>query len=256
MDRRSKILSVLSFLAFIAIWFGVSRMGVFPKYVLPSPQSVVTTFWAKLFQTTPDGSTLWGHLSTSLLLALVGFGMGAVVGIPLGLVMGWYPTVDGLVRPVFDLLRPVPPIAWIPLSILWLGIGLRAKAFIIFLASVVPCVINSYAGIKQTSPVLIGVARTFGASNWECFLRVGVPSALPLVFAGLRVSLGASWMTLVAAELLAATSGLGYMIQMGRQLARADLILTGMLTIGAVGALFAAGLEAAERALWKGGRRT
>ena len=151
--------------------------------------------------------------------------------------MGYYHTFDKLVSPIFEIIRPIPPIAWIPLSVIWLGIGTTAKGFIIFLAAFVPCVINSYTGIKLTNPVLINVAKTCGASRWEIFKTVCVPSALPLAFTGVRVALGNAWTTLVAAELLSATAGLGYMIQQGRSLARSDIIIVGMLTIGIIGAI-------------------
>ena len=115
------------------------------------------------------------------------------------------------------------------------GIGTTAKSYIIFLAAFVPCVINSYTGVKLTNPVLINVAKTCGASKWEIFVKVCVPSSLPLVFTGMRIALGNAWSTLVAAELLASISGLGYMIQQGRSLVRPDIIIVGMMTIGLQG---------------------
>ena len=120
--------------------------------------------------------------------------------------MGWWTYADRFIRPIFELVRPVPPIAWIPLVVVWMGVGLKAKALIIFFTAFVPCVINSYTGIKLTNKTLIDVSRTFGASNREIFWKVGVPSSLPMVFAGIRVALGNSWSTLVAAEMLAASS--------------------------------------------------
>lgn len=239
-------LSGLSLAGFFLVWHGLVALGIVPTTILESPVKVAQTFLMKLSSAYPDGATLGQHFKTSLTLALTGYVAAVVVGVPLGLLMGWYRTVDGIVRPLFEVVRPIPPIAWIPLSILWFGIGLPAKAFIIWLSAFVPSVINSYAGIRYTDPVLINVARTFGASHWETFLRVGVPWALPMVFTGLRLSLSSAWMTLVAAELLAATEGLGYMIQMGRTLARPDVIIVGMLTIGFAGALMALALERVE----------
>ncbi|MGI9862349.1 ABC transporter permease [Moorella naiadis] len=239
-------LSILSLLVFLLIWYGIVHFGIISKTLLASPAEVLTTFWSKLFNRAPDGATLGAHFKTSLLLALTGYISAVVIGVPLGLLMGWYKKIDDAVKPIFEIIRPIPPIAWIPLAILWFGIGLPAKAFIIWLSAFVPSVINSYAGIKLTEPVLINVARTFGATNWETFLKIGVPSALPMVFTGLRLSLSSAWMTLVAAELLAATQGLGYMIQMGRTLARPDVIIVGMLTIGFTGAAMAYILERFE----------
>ena len=145
--------------------------------------------------------------------------------------------MDSFFTPLFEVVRPIPPIAWIPIVILTLGIGFKAKVFIIFISAFVPCVVNSYLGIKLTDPTLIDVAQTFGASRWQIFRTICIPSSMNMVFTGVRVSLAASWSTLVAAEMLASTKGLGYMIQIGRNLIRPDIIIVGMLTIGLVGAL-------------------
>lgn len=239
-------LSALSLCVFLLFWWAVVRFEIISETLLASPGQVLETFISKLTNRAPDGATLGAHFKTSLTLSLTGYISAVCVGVPLGLLMGWFRRIDEIVKPLFEMIRPIPPIAWIPLAILWLGIGLPAKAFIIWLSAFVPSVINSYAGIKLTEPVLISVSRTFGASNWETFLRVGVPSALPMVFTGLRLSLSSAWMTLVAAELLAATEGLGYMIQMGRTLARPDVIIVGMLTIGCTGAVMGFLLEKLE----------
>ena len=239
-------ISFISFFVFLVVWELICRLGIIGPYQLVPPSQLVTTFIMKLTNVNPDGATLLQHTRTSLLLALTGFGAAVVIGVPLGLLMGWYKALDIMVTPVFDAVRPIPPIAWIPLAIIWLGIGLTAKAFIIFLAAFVPCVINSYTGIKLTNPVLIRVAEIYGASRWETFYKIGVPSAVPMVFTGLKLSLNASWTTLVAAELLAASQGLGYLIQMGRRLSRPDIIIIGMLTIGLTGALMSYSLNRIE----------
>ncbi len=187
-----------------------------------------------------------------MLVALSGYILAILVGVPLGFIMGFSDKVYRFVNPIFEVVRPIPPIAWIPLSIIWLGIGMEAKALIIFLAAFVPCVINSYTGIRQTNPTLINVATTCGASRWQIFKTVCIPSALPLTFTGMKVGLGNSWSTLVAAELIAAEAGLGYMIQQGRSLVRPDIIIVGMFTIGIIGALLSAILSAQERRFVKG----
>ena len=242
-------LSVLSVTGFLVFWYAIVRFEIISQALLASPEQVLTTFISKLTSRAPDGATLGANFRTSLKLCLTGYISAVCVGVPLGLIMGWFRKVDEIVKPLFEMIRPIPPIAWIPLAILWLGIGLPAKAFIIWLSAFVPSVINSYAGITLTEPVLISVSRTFGATNWETFLKVGVPSALPMVFTGLRLSLSSAWMTLVAAELLAGSEGLGYMIQMGRTLARPDVIIVGMLTIGCTGAAMGFVLEKFERKL-------
>ena len=141
-------------------------------------------------------------------------------------------------RPIFEILRPIPPVSWIPITIIWLGLGLQAKAFIVFFSAFVPCTINAYTGIRQTSPALINVAKVCGASNFTIFRKIGIPSAMTMTFAGIRVALGNAWATLVAAEMLAANVGLGYMIQQGRSFARPDIIILGIVVIGILGVIF------------------
>lgn len=248
-------ISVVSFAAFLALWQTACVLGWIGEYQLVPPTEVFTTFVTKLTDPQPDGAVLMVHLWASLKLALSGFAAAALVGVPLGLLMGWYQPVNLLVRPLFDALRPIPPIAWIPIAMLWLGIGFTAKVYIIWLSAFVPCVINAYTGIRLTNPVLIRVAQIYGASDWETFMKIGVPSAAPMVFTGLKLSLNAAWTTLVAAELLAAAQGLGYMIQMGRRVARPEIILVGMVTIGLSGALMAWLLTKLEAYFFSSSRR-
>jgi len=236
---RSLFLSIVGLIIFFGFWEFAVRTGLVSGRSLSAPSDVVQTFIAKLTQSKPDGATVWQHFLTSFQLALSGFTLAVIIGVPLGLFMGYFKGMDLFMTPIFEIVRPIPPIAWIPIVILVLGIDMRAKMFIIFVSAFVPCVINSYLGIKLTSKTLINVARTFGASNWQIFTKVCIPSSLNMVFAGVRTSLGASWSTLVAAEMLASTRGLGYMIQMGRQLIRPDIIIVGMLTIGCTGAFLA-----------------
>ena len=245
------MLSIAGILAFFLIWELLVRSGlVSGKYFTP-PTQIIALFVDKLTNINPDGSTIQFNILQSLKVAISGLLLGMVLGIPLGLLMGWYKAADRFVRPLFEILRPIPPIAWIPLTILWLGIGLKAKAFIIFFAAFIPCLINSYTGIKQTNQTLINVARTCGAPDFEVFIKVGIPSSLPIMFAGIRVALGAAWSTLVAAEMLAANTGLGFMILMGRSYGRVDLILLGMVVIGLIGAIFTGSLAWLEKRIIK-----
>lgn len=240
------MLSLAGALGFVLLWQASVMTGLLPEKFVSTPLRIISLFLVKLTDAAPDGSTLGVNILASLQIALAGFVAAAVLGVALGLVMGWYRGFDYFMRPVFEILRPIPPVSWIPLTIVWLGIGLQAKAFIVFFAAFVPCLINAYTGIRQTNPVLINVAKTCGASNFETFYRVGIPSSMPMVFAGLRVALGTAWATLVAAEMLASSSGLGYMILMGRNYARADIIILGIVVIGVIGVLFVAGLGFVE----------
>lgn len=245
-------LCIIGILTFFGIWQLIVSIGIADQKLLPSPVKVFETIVQKIYQKEPDGNVLLVNIFASLQVALSGFLLALVIGIPLGLVMGWYRLAESFFRPIFELVRPIPPIAWIPLVVVWMGIGLKAKALIIFFSAFVPCVINAYTGICLTNKTYINVAKTFGASETEIFIKVGVPSSLPMVFAGIRVALGNSWSTLVAAEMLAATAGLGYMIQFGRTIARPDLVIAGMVVIGVIGAILSAILSYAERCFIKG----
>ena len=249
--RKDRILAVVlpavSIAVFLFIWQMVVVTGLMSDRVIAAPTTVFSSFIFKLTNTAPDGATLITNIAVSLRTALTGLSIAILVGAPLGLFMGWYKPVDRFVRPLFEIIRPIPPIAWIPLTIIWVGIGIQAQAMIIFFSAFVPCVINSYTGIKSTNPTLINVAKTFGATNFQMFRKVGIPSAMPMVFAGILIALGNAWATLVAAELLAASAGLGYMISMGRQFSRPDIIILGMITIGVLGFLFTTAFAKLER---------
>ena len=234
------LISVLSIMGFLGLWWIVTDgLGIFQPSVLPSPIKVAETFFKKMTSTAPDGATLPQHIASSLKVALLGYLAGVVIGTPLGILMAWYKRVDLFARPVFDLLRPIPGIAWIPLMIIMFGIGITSKIVTIFLSAFVPCVLNSYTGIRQTKDVHLWVGQTFGASNFQMLCHIAIPTALPLIMTGVRVALGASWTTIVAAELLASTRGLGFMIQQARGIYRPDVIIAGMIAIGVIGALLA-----------------
>ncbi|MBA4698381.1 MAG: ABC transporter permease [Ruminococcus sp.] len=241
------LLSAAGILSVLVIWQLAVMLGWVEARMLPAPTTILDTLIDKLGSKAPDGNVLSVNILASLQVALSGFLTAIVIGVPLGLLMGWWTYADRFIRPIFELIRPIPPIAWIPLVVVWMGVGLQAKALIIFFTAFVPCVINSYTGIKLTSQTLIDVSKTFGAPNWQIFIKVGVPSSLPMVFAGIRVALGNSWSTLVAAEMLAASAGLGYMIQIGRTVARPDIVIVGMVVIGAVGAVLSMFLSRAEK---------
>lgn len=234
--RIYKIYAIATVVVFLLIWEVIVRIGL--GGIIPAPSTVFETFIVKLTDTKPDGATLLKNILVSLQVACSGLFLAIIIGVPLGWLMGWYTSVDRFVRPIFEFIRPIPPIAWIPLTIIWLGIGLKAKALIIFVASFIPGLINAYTGIKETNKTMINVAKTFGASNFKIFITVAIPSAMPLSFTGIRIALNSAWSTLVAAELLAANAGLGYMISMGRSFARIDIILVGMVTIGFIGFVF------------------
>jgi NitT/TauT family transport system permease protein/taurine transport system permease protein len=256
-ESRKKIgyfgVSIFALCLFLFVWWLMTAvLRRFPPQALPSPEAILASFIKKWTSIQPDGGTLPQHIWASLQLALYGFFLGAVIGIPIGILMGWNRTADLFITPLFQFLRPIPPIAWIPIMLIFFGIGQTAKAAVIFVGTVTNCILNSYYGIRQTKDVHLWVARTFGASNRFILFHVAIPSALPMIFAGLNLSLTIAWMSLIAAEMLAANKGLGYMIQYDRMMARADLVIVGMIAITIVGAILSKLLSMLEEAVVKG----
>lgn len=249
------IISATSLAAFFLGWQALISWEIVPNTLLASPLQVLSVFVDKLTDPMPDGAVLATHAWTSVKEAFLGYSLSLLVGIPLGLAMGWFRIVEGLARPVFEIIRPIPPIAWIPLTVFWFGIDLAGKVFIIWLAGIVPCVINSYVGVRMTNPTLIQMARTYGATDWQIFVGLCIPSALPMVFGALQIALAYCWTNLVAAELLAADTGLGYLITMGGRLMRPDIVVLGMICVGISGALIGIIIDHIEKRLLAGIRR-
>lgn len=248
-------MSVLSLAFFVGVWYLFTAvLKVVPSKTLPSPVKVFSSFIIKLTNPNPDGATLVQHTAASLKVALTGYSYALLIGIPLGIMMAWNKYVDRFVRPLFDLLKPIPGVAWIPLMIVIFGLGIASKAAVVFFSAVVPCVLNSYTGIRQTKDVHLWVARTFGATNLQKLLTIAIPTALPHIMTGVRVALGAAWVAIVAAELLGATRGLGFMIQQSRGIYRTDIIIVGMLAIGICGGILTGILTTIANVLLKGRR--
>ena len=248
---RYTMVTLLTIALFLLVWYLCTDVWkVVPRMVLPSPVRVLSTFINKFTNPNPDGATMLQHLGASLQVAMTGYVIGILVGVPLGILMAWNKRADMFIRPLFDLIRPIPGIAWIPVMIVMFGIGLLSKAMVIFLSSFTAMVINSYSGIKQTKAVHLWVGQTFGATRLQQLFRIAIPSALPMILTGLRVALGNSWGALVAAEMLASSRGLGFMIQQNRGIGRPDV----MIAVGIVGALLTWILSLIERAVLKGGR--
>lgn len=247
------MLSLTGILVFFVVWELLVITGAVDSKKLCDVLEIFRLFIIKFTDPNPDGAVLLVNVWSSLQIALCGFGLSVVIGIPLGWLMGWYRGFDAFMRPIFEIIRPIPPVSWIPLTIVWMGIGLPAKSFIVFFAAFVPCLINAYTGIRQTKEVLINVGKTFGATNFTIFWKVGIPSSMTMTFAGIKVAIGNAWATLVAAEMLAASSGLGYMILMGRSYGRVDLVILGIVVIGLLGVVISALIGAAENLVlgWK-----
>lgn len=251
-NYKYPLISACTILVFLAVWeLCTDILHLVPRTALASPVEVFETLIVKMYDPSPDGATIPQHLVSSLRVALSGYALGVFIGVPLGVLMAWYPKFALFAQPLFDLIRPVPGIAWIPVMMMFFGIGLMSKAMVVFTAAFISCVVNSFWGIRQTKNVHIWVGRTFGASNFQLLCKVAIPTALPMIFTGMRIALGVSWSGLVVAELLASQRGLGFMIQQCRGLYRPDVIIAGMIAIGAVGALLSGILSKLEEKIVK-----
>jgi NitT/TauT family transport system permease protein/taurine transport system permease protein len=247
------MISCCSFACFILIWWlATDGLHLFRTNVMPSPVAVVLGFFKKLTTRVPDGGLLHEHFLASLQVATTGFLLGVCSGIPIGICTAWYPRFGNFFQPIFNLFRPMPAVAWIPIFVLWFGIGLAPKVALVFISAFIPSVINANEGIRRTSPVHLWVARTFGASRTQMLFTVAIPTALPAIFTALRITLAVSWGALAAAELIAATAGLGNMIQANRNLGNIDLVVVGMLALGAIGSTLSYGVAKLEKKFVKG----
>jgi taurine transport system permease protein len=234
---RQSLVSLLTLVGVGLLWWAVtSGFGIVNKLRLPSPQDVWQAA-TQIMTTGFAGATLWVQALHSLQLVAKGFFVAILTGVPVGLLMGWSRRAEILLNPTFLLLRPIPALAWIPLAIVWFGLGDTGKIFTIWLTAFVPSVINTFTGVRQVDTVLIAAARTQGASTAQVLRHVVVPGALPMIFTGLRLSLQASWTTLVAAELVGAFFGLGRVLNIAGQDIYPGMILVGMAAIAICGAL-------------------
>ena len=226
-------------LLLIVSWQGLSSLGIIGGNLLPSPVQIFLGFKDLLTVGMPPGQLLHNHCLYSLIRVALGFALAALLGIPLGLLIGWSGRIRIMVSPVIEMIRPIPPLAWIPIAILWFGIGMKSAAFIIFLGAFFPIVLNTISGALSINPIFFEAMRTLNATPADIFFKVVVPGSTPSIFVGLRIGVGIGWMTLVAAEFTGVKSGygLGYMIMTARDIQRPDEIIAGMLVIGVIGLL-------------------
>lgn len=227
------ICAIVSIFVFLCVWqLGVS--GNLGK-LMPGPIPVVKRFMESLFGGKIGADTLIVHIAYSLARVMVGYALGAVVGIVLGLSMGWSRLIEAIFSPLFRIIRPIPPIAWIPISIVWIGLGEDAKIFLIFLASFSYCTLNAWIGSKNVDPEYINAARMLGAGKSQILFTIVLPASIPPIFAGLQVALSSCWATVLAAEMVRSSEGLGWIIIAGMNNNDMLQIMTGILAIGIVG---------------------
>jgi taurine transport system permease protein len=250
---RSTTISVITTLALIGLWFLITNMGWIKPLFLPSPQAV----WDKFMLANTEGvanSTLLEHTATSLMRVFGAFLLSCATAIPIGILMGSNRIVRGIFDPPVEFYRPLPPLAYLPLMILWFGIGELSKILLIFLAIFAPMAISARAGVKSVGIEQIHAAYAMGASKFQILFHVILPAAAPEILTGMRIGIGFGWTTLVAAEMVAATRGLGFMVLNAAQYLQSDTVIMGIIVIG----LFAFGFDLLMRKIerwivpWKG----
>ncbi len=248
MTRRAAdfFLGLAGVVVALTIWELLARSGMVSQAVFPPPTRALATGLSKV-----PPAELAGHVWTSVQRILIGFSLGAVLGIAIAILGGWYRTIGNLVRPLVELLRPIPPLAWIPMAIVWFGLGEPSKVFLIFLGAFFPVLTNAWKGMAGIDAALLRAAQTMGLKGPELLLKVAIPAALPDIATGLRIGWGLAFGVLVAAELIAAESGLGYLIMNARQIGEVEVIILGILVIGALN-LATDALLGRLLALWMG----
>jgi ABC-type nitrate/sulfonate/bicarbonate transport system permease component len=225
---RDAALGGIGALAVLALWEAAARWGGASPLVFPPPSTAVIGALERV-----PGDVLVGHVAISLQRIVLGFVTGATLGVVLAVAGGWYRILGNLMRPIVELLRPIPPLAWIPMAIVWFGLGESSKVFVIFLAAFFPVFTNAWKGVTGIDPVLLRAGQTMDLTGPALLFKVALPAAMPDIATGLRIGWGLSFGVLVAAELIAADSGMGYMIMNARQLADVGTIILGILMIGA-----------------------
>jgi ABC-type nitrate/sulfonate/bicarbonate transport system permease component len=241
------IAAIISILGFLVIWY-FSTKGTRLGRILPGPIEIIQKFFVSL--TNKVGPyTVLGHALVSLTRVGIGYIIAMTSGIILGLLMGRYRLVEALFRPLYEIVRPLPPIAWISMAILWFGLGEPMKYFMIFIAAFNSITVNVFNGYKAVDQELIGAAKMLGASERQVFWTIIIPGTVPYIFAGAQIAVSASWAAVVAAEMVRSSEGLGWMVISGMDVNDIPQILVGVMAIGIIGFLLATGMRAVEAKL-------
>ncbi len=247
--KSEYFLYIVSLVSFFGFWHWAAASNVLGhSSALASPAQVLASL-ADLMENPLAGLPLWEHLWISTRRVMIGFVIAVAFGIPMGLFMAFNTTFRAIVKPLFDIFKPMPPLAWISLAILWFGIGEAPKIFIIVIGSFVPVVLNSFSSVQLIEPELFDVVRIMGGSRRHEIRYVCAPGALPAVTAGLQIAMSSAWTCVVAAELVNSRSGLGYIIIQGMKFSDPGMIIGGMLVITAVSLIFTLGMEVLTRKL-------
>lgn len=230
------LLTVLGVSLFLGFWYGLVAAGVTPRKFLPAPHDVVYEV-IRLAREPFVGHTLGAHLFSSFKRFLYGFLLAVAVGVPLGLLMALSPAVRRIITPIFESIRFVAPIAWVPFAALWFGTGIGGPLLVIFMGAFPPVLINTYRGAVYVDKKYIEAAQMLGAGPIRMMTQVLLPASIPSIVAGLRISAGLGWQSLVGAELIVASSGVGYMMVKGQASIQTQTVMAGMIAIGVVGLL-------------------
>ncbi|MFZ6045747.1 taurine ABC transporter permease TauC [Pseudomonas sp. CR3202] len=246
-------ISLLTLAGLVLVWWAVTTAGLIEPLFLPSPQAIARKGWTLLTQGYMDAS-LWQHLGASLGRIGLALLAAALTAIPLGIAIGRNRIARGIFDPLIEFYRPIPPLAYLPLIVIWCGIGELSKVLLIFLAIFAPIAIATATGVRNVDPAKLRAAQSLGATQAQLIRHVILPSALPDILTGVRIGLGVGWSTLVAAELVAATRGLGFMVQSAAQFLVTDVVILGILVIALIAFALELGLRALQRRLvpWHG----
>ncbi|MFT4020683.1 MAG: ABC transporter permease [Acinetobacter sp.] len=232
--KNSKVISVVSLVVVLIVWQTACSLNAVSAILLPSPLQIIETF-IDLFKTGYRDVPFYQHILVSTARALFAFFVAILVGVPLGLVMGQSSVLNAMIDPFIQFLRPIPKIALIPLVVVWLGIGEESKFFLIFIATFLSVVVGASAATQHIPHGFIQAAQTMGLNRTQTLFKVILPSALPEIFTTIRLSIGIGWTSLIAAEMVAATSGLGWMIINAGTYLRTDVVIVGIILLGFIG---------------------
>ena len=239
--------------ALIFVWWLVTQIGLIKPLFLPSPMGIIDAF-VEVISNGFTGSSFWEHTWISTARVFGAFLLACVVGIPLGIAMGMSPLARGVFDPPIEFYRPIPPLAYLPLMIIWFGIDELSKVLLIFLSVLAPIALGARAGVKSAAIEQIHAAYSFGATRWQVIRMVILPSAMPEIFTAMRIGIGFGWTTLVAAEMVASTAGLGYMVLSASKFLQTPIVIMGIVVIAAIAYAFDHLVRFVERRVipWKG----
>ncbi len=252
-EGNSVYISVVTVIVMFAVWYTITAMGLIKPLFLPSPYAVFEQFYEYVTGAAND-KPLWEHFAMSMFRVFAAFLLACVTAIPIGIAMGMNRVARGIFDPPIEFYRPLPPLAYLPLVIIWFGIGELPKVLLIFLSCFAPLALAARSGMKSATQEQINAAYSMGASYTQVIRHVILPAALPEILVGMRIAIGFGWTTLVAAEMVAASSGLGQMVLNASNFLRTDIVVMGIIVIGVVAYLFDLLMRFVEKKLvpWKG----